>query len=162
MVAFKIPTGKLSELSGSGTPDVGFNFLAEFHPWWMFSFYIHNGLVIPFDTMIPGGAEPGVMYNGLLGMEFHPNKYFSLLVQWHIRNSPISLQNDRNHYSLNYPQYSLPQTNILVGFIIQYLNFKWQLYIEEDLLTNQGTDIVFNFRFSYKFMVHRPGQLYWK
>lgn len=148
--AFKVPTGRLDALGGSGYPDMGLGVLADIRTSWFLTLYCQGGLVVPFDMK----AYP--MFNGLLGAEFHPNKLVSFIVQMNIKTSPISggkvAWRLNDHY---FKQYSVPQTNLLAGFIIQHDTFKWQVYFEEDTITNQGTDFTINIMFSQRLNFRR-------
>jgi hypothetical protein len=151
MAAYKIPTGSLASLSGSGSSDAAFGLLLDFRPGRFVTLYAQAGLVWPFN----GKSYP--MYSGLLGLEFHPWDFLSLNAQAHFMTSPIS---DNTVTSLlNRPlgktlyQYSLPQTNIVAGARIHHKGFALQLYIEEDPITNQGTDITFCMMLSYTFNI---------
>ncbi|GHV51711.1 hypothetical protein AGMMS49579_07620 [Spirochaetia bacterium] len=130
--AFKIPSGKLSALSGSGYPDWGLGILSDIRALWWLTAYAQAGVVFPFDMQ----SYP--MFNGLAGVEFHLWDFFSFNLQMNIKTPPISGS-----------IYSLPQTNLLVGFTAAHKDFKWQFYLEEDPFTYQGTDITFNFLFSH-------------
>jgi hypothetical protein len=130
--AFKLPTGRLDALSGSGYPDLGLGILSDIRVLWYLTLYAQAGVVLPFNTK----SYP--MFNGLAGAEIHPWEIFSFNLQMNIKTPPIS-----GH------AYSLPQTNILVGFTVTHRNFKWQFYFEEDTFTWQGTDITFNVMFSH-------------
>lgn len=149
--AFKIPTGTLSNLSGSGYPDMAFGVLADFRPLWILSFYFQSGIVIPFDSFIPVSSKPYPMFNGLVGVELNPVSFFSLLVQFNIKTSSISGDKKwswNETFGVDYSLYDLPQVNTLVGFKFKYKEFNWQFYFEEDSFTNQGADISFNLTYS--------------
>jgi Protein of unknown function (DUF3187) len=154
MGAFKIPSGILSCLSGSGYPDIGTSLLADFRPVWLLTIYLQSGIVIPFDSFIPQAvSKPYPMYNGLIGLELNPLKVFSLNVQMNMKSSP--LKSDIKHWQFTGTDYlSLPQLNLLFGVIFAYKGFKWQFYVEEDAITNAGTDITFNLSFSHKLNVN--------
>ena len=49
LAAFKIPTGTLEKLSGSGYPDAAFGLLLDWYLSAYLSLYFHSGLVIPFN-----------------------------------------------------------------------------------------------------------------
>jgi hypothetical protein len=138
--AFKLPTGRLNTLSGSGAPDVGLGLLSDIRTLWWLTVYAQAGVVLPFDM----ASYP--MFNGLAGVEFHPWDFLSFNLQMNIKTPPISGG-----------RYSWPQTNLLVGFTfltkVREQDFKWQFYLEEDPFTYQGTDITFNLMFSH--MLHR-------
>ncbi len=149
--AFKIPTGRFDTLSGSNYPDMAFGLLSDFRPVWFLTFYGQAGIVLPFDfTSYP-------MFNGLVGLELNPLEIFSINVQMNIKTSPISNNIDwswNDELGTDFKQYSLPQTNILAGFIFKYKGFRWQFYFEEDAITNQGTDLTVNFTFSHTFSLN--------
>ncbi len=152
--AFKIPTGKLDLLSGSGYPDMATSLIADFRPFWLFSIYLQTGIVLSFDTLIPNNeSAPFPMFNGILSFELNPFKFFSLIVQFNIKTLPIEGYDDFLHYDLGTPFFSNPQTNILVGFIFEYNNFTWQFYFEEDPITNSGTDLTLNLTFKHKIRI---------
>lgn len=144
--AFKLPSGRLETLSGSNYPDIGLGILSDIKPYWFFTVYAQAGIVLPLNFQ----SYP--MFNGLIGLEMHPWQFLSLNVQMNIKTSPISNNigwSWNSAYGTNYKLYSMPQTNILAGFIIKFKDFKWQFYFEEDAITNQGTDITFNIMFSH-------------
>ena len=145
--AFKLPTGKLEKLSGSGYPDAGLGLLMDFRANRYLSMYTQAGLVLPFN----GKSHP--MFSGLLGLEVHPWQILSLNLQMDIKSSPIRDNtipfplNDM--LGTNFFQYSLPQINLLGGVVVQYKGFRGQLNFEQDPFTNQGTDITFCLTVSY-------------
>ncbi|OHD15642.1 MAG: hypothetical protein A2Y34_10795 [Spirochaetes bacterium GWC1_27_15] len=151
LFAFKIPTGTISNLSGSGFPDIAFGLAADFKPVWILSLYVQTGIVIPFDSFGFTSSKPYPMFNGLLAVELNPFDFFSLIVQFNIKTLPINDGGDMKFgwdRSINY--YDLPQINTLVGVKFRYKGFAWQIYAEEDSFTNQGTDLTINAMFSYK------------
>jgi len=135
LAAFKLPTGSLSSLSGSGYPDTALGLLSDFRVLSFLTLYSQAGIVVPFN----GKSYP--MFNGLLGTEIHPWKKLSFNLQMNIKTSPITDVQ-------GYKQYSKPQTNILAGAVLQYKTIKLQFYMEEDAFTHQGTDITISFMFS--------------
>ena len=137
LTAFKLPTGSLSKLSGSGYPDAALGLLLDFRTAFFLTLYTQAGVVLPFN----GKSYP--MFNGLLGVEFHPWEKLSLNLQMNIKTSPISDDNT------GFRQYSLPQTNILAGMVLRHKNIKLHFYFEEDTFTHQGTDITLNVMFSH-------------
>lgn len=155
--AFKIPAGQLCCLSGSGYPDFGFQILTDIRPFWLFTFYFQAGMVLPIDSIIPGiPSKPYPMFNGLAGVELNPIKLFSLIVQLNIKTSSMSSNIiHRSDYLGNYDYLSLPQINLLAGFIFKHKDFKWQFYFEEDAFTNAGTDFTINLMFSQRIKMDR-------
>ncbi|MCG8571354.1 MAG: DUF3187 family protein [Spirochaetes bacterium] len=154
--ALKIPTGGFeNQIRGSVSPDFGLQILGDFTPFWLMSFYLQAGLVLPFDTLrFQTDPNPFPMVNGLVGIELHPVKLFSLLGQLHIKNSPIKGEVfDHWNYGL-VDRFGWPQVNILVGVKFQYKNFVWQFYFEENPLAYAGADIAFNFFFSHKLKIN--------
>jgi hypothetical protein len=130
--AVKIPSGRLNTLSGSGYPDLGLGVLSDIRALWYLTLYAQAGVVLPLDLK----ANP--MFNGLAGVEIHPWNIFSFNLQMNIKTAPISGN-----------RYSLPQTNLLVGFSVRHKDFRWQFYVEENPFTGQGTDLTFNILFSH-------------
>ena len=148
--AFKLPTGTLKNLSGSGYPDLALGVISDIRALRMLTVYVQAGLVLPFNMK----SYP--MFNGMAGLELHPWKFLSFNLQMNIKSSPIS--NDipaERIFSSSVKQYSLPQTNILAGFIVRHKNFKWQFYAEEDALTGQGADITFNLMFTHNLILNK-------
>jgi hypothetical protein len=145
IAAFKIPSGQFSRLSGSGWPDMGGEFAADFRPWYFMTFYTQAGLVIPWDLQ-----EYYPMFNGMLGLEVNPWKHVSLNVQINIKTTSLT-NNIRWSWNDKIHAYSLPQMDLLFGPIFAFGNCRWQIYFEEDAFTNQGPDITFNMRFSQSF-----------
>lgn len=149
--AFKIPSGNISQISGSGFPDFAYGILADFKPVWILSFYLQAGIVFPFDFFIVSiPSNPYPMFNGLAGIELNPFSFFSLIVQFNFKSSP--LRSNYPHWSSVYKSadyLSLPQTDLLVGLVFRYKDFRWQIYFEEDAFTNAGTDFILNISFSH-------------
>ena len=144
--AFKIPTGRLSALSGSGYPDIGLGLLFDYRFLRHFTFYTQAGVVLPFN----GKSYP--MFNGLVAFEMHPFRRLSFILQMNIKTSPISdgfLYIIEGEPPIRLNHYSKPQTNILAGAILRHKNFSWQFYIEQDTIFHQGADITFNLMFSH-------------
>jgi len=145
--AFKVPTGKLESLSGSGYPDAALGLLMDYRALRFMSLYTQAGIVVPFN----GKSYP--MFNGLLGVEVHPWKFLSFNLQMNIKTSPLSddiVPFGWNHdWGTDFYQLNLPQTNVLAGIVLQFKNFRMQLYIEEDAIFNQGTDVTFGIMFSH-------------
>lgn len=152
--AFKIPSGQMALLSGSGYPDISLSILLDLRPLWFLTFYTQVGLVLPFDSFIPvTQSHPYPMVHSIFAIELNPLSFFSIIAQFNIKSSPIV---GYYWYSLiNHEFYSAPQTNLLVGVIFKYKQFKWQAYFEEDTFTNAGADITINFLFSQSINLRR-------
>ena len=150
-----LPTGSIDNLSGTGFPDIGFQLLADFKPYWIVTMYFQAGLVIPLDSIIRLTSKPNPMFNGLFCLEISPVDFFSLMGQINFKSSPISGGRLKNSWVKTYDQLSLPQANVLIGFVFSYKNFRWQFYFEEDAFTNQGTDFTVNIMFSQKISLGR-------
>jgi hypothetical protein len=145
--AFKLPTGKFELLSGSGYPDAAAGLLLDFRAARFITLYSQAGIVLPFtDKYYP-------MFNGLLGAEVHPWKAVSFNLQMNIKTSPISDSTIpfgwNEDWGTNFNQFTLPQTNILAGFVIQLNGLRFQVYLEEDFLFNQGSDFTLGIMTSY-------------
>ena len=140
--AFKLPTGKLSSLSGSGYPDAALGLLLDFRAARWITLFAQAGAVFPFNKSY-------VMFNGMAGLEIHPWPFLSFNMQMNIKTSPISNARSNADNNTYFRNYALPQTNILAGVVMRHKSFRWQLYFEEDAFTFQGTDITFNISFSH-------------
>lgn len=150
--AVKIPTGSPSGLSGSGYPDIAFSLLADLRPFWVMSFYVQTGIVIPIDGLTTAiETNPYPMFNGLLAIEINPADFFSFIVQMNFKSSPLSGIYMYHNLSPDEPldYIALPQTNILIGMKFHYKGMLWQVYFEEDAVTNAGTDITIGLLFSH-------------
>jgi hypothetical protein len=147
MGAFKLPTGSFESLSGSGYPDAAAGLLLDFRVARFMSLYTQAGIVVPFtDKYYP-------MFNGLLGAEIHPWKAVSFNLQMNIKTSPISDSTIpfgwNEEWGTNFYQFTLPQTNLLAGVVIQLNGLRLQVYFEEDFLFNQGADFTLGITASY-------------
>jgi len=155
--ALKVPTGRSCgiSISGSGYPDFAVGVLADLRPFWLFTFYIQTCLVMPLDFLLYNiDSNPYPMFNGIFSVELNPFKFFSFIVQFNIKNSPLSGDIDYFLSGIGYVKYlQLPQVNLLIGLVFKYKNFRWQFYFEEDAFTNAGTDITFNISFSHTFKI---------
>jgi hypothetical protein len=103
---------------------------------WFLTFYGQAGVVLPFNMK----SYP--MFNGLVGFEINPWEIFSINLQMNIKTSPVSA-------------YAFPQTNILAGFIFKFKDFRWQFYLEEDAISNEGADLTVNVMFSHSINLKR-------
>jgi len=151
--AIKLPAGKLDSLSGSGYPDIAAGLLLDYRVIRILSLYAQAGIVIPFN----GKSYP--MFNGLLGLEIHPWKFFSFNLQMNIKTSPLSGSDIpfgwNELWGVNFNQLPLPQTNVLAGIIIQIDKIRLQFYIEEDAIFNQGNDFTIGIMASHTFNIAR-------
>ena len=153
LAALKLPTGDLQSLSGSGYPDAAAGLLLDFRAARFISLYTQAGIVVPFN----GKSYP--MFNGLLGVEFHPWKFLSFNVQMNIKTSPLSDSvvpfGWNEEWGTNFNQLSLPQTNVLGGVVIRINKIRLQLYFEEDAIFNQGNDITFGLMFLHTIKIKK-------
>ncbi|MCL2209020.1 MAG: DUF3187 family protein [Treponema sp.] len=149
--AFKLPTGNLKSLSGSGYPDIAAGLLLDYRIIRLLSLYAQAGIVVPFN----GKSYP--MFNGLLGAEIHPWKLFSFVLQMNIKTSPLSGSEVpfgwNEDWKVNFNQLPLPQTNVLAGIVVQMNRLRLQLYLEEDAIFNQGNDFAVGISASYTFNI---------
>ncbi len=149
--AFKLPTGRLDLLSGSGFPDAALGLVADFMPARFVSFYSHAGLTVPFDTFLPGAtSRPKPFFVGMAGIELTPARQFSLHLQVNIKSPTLepSIEDDLHWIFTESNMLLLPQTNLLVGCSLIVRDARWQFYIEEDTFTSAGTDITINLSYS--------------
>ena len=149
--ALKIPTGSLASLSGSGYPDIAGAVLASVYPLKYFSFHIQPGVVVPINSFGFSDFTPYPMFQCIAALEISPHKYFSLIAQFNIKSSPLTGTFDHmNNIGMDSDFISYPQTNLLVGFVVNVKKVRFQLYFEEDTFTNAGNDWTLNLSLSYK------------
>jgi len=144
--AFKVPTGNKEIRFSSGYPDIGAAFLLDWRPWKRWDFYLSNGIVIPL------AGEGRLMIQAIPAVEFRINPYISILVQLNIQSASFNGQTRFTHtYLGRINLFSLPQTNLKIGLKGHVGRFGWQAYIEEDMLTWEGADILFYLGVNWSF-----------
>lgn len=156
MGAFKIPTGRINSVSGSGYPDFGVSLLMNFKPVWFLSLYTQTGLVVPIDVIPAISSDPYPMFQGIFGVEIHPHRIFSFLVQLNLKTPPFT--GDiiyMNNLYITGEFFSQPQTNLLFGGILYFKPFRVQIYFEEDAFTNAGVDFTLNIMLSHSFRIYK-------
>ena len=137
--ALKLPFGTFSSF-GSGYPDIAVSAVVDWRPWTRWAFYAGGGLIIPTDgrARLMGQFIPAVEFRILEGL--------SLIAQMNIQTSPITGTTNFRHRAIGIvPRFSLPQTDIKIGFRGRAGRFDWQFYVEEDPFTWEGPDILFYF-----------------
>jgi len=145
--AFKLPTGRLETLSGSGYPDMGMGIIADYMPSHLISIFGQAGMTIPLDSFLPGTiSTPKPFFVGMTGIELTPVRRFSMNVQLNFKSPSLepSLADDTHWIFQNHNRLLLPQICLLVGCIWEWRGLLWQFYVEEDPLTNVGTDFTCN------------------
>ncbi len=144
--AFKIPTGRKDGGFGSGYPDIGAEFLVDWRPWTRWAFYLNTGIIVPF------GDEGRVMGQFIPAVEFRAARGLSILVQMNIQTSPIVGIEEYIHPVFGRTaMFALPQTDLKIGLKGRSGRFGWQFYMEEDLLTWEGPDILLFFGADWSF-----------
>lgn len=151
---FKIPSGQLSSVSGSGFPDFLTGLLADFFPVKYFSCYLQAAVVLPMQVMLPVVAKPYPSLNCIAAIEFSPIDFLSLVAQMNIKSSHISGDYTfTNNLNITGDYYGFPQTNLLVGFVLKVKNTRIQFYFEEDTFTNAGVDYTINISASHNIRI---------
>ena len=147
LAAFKIPTGSLDQLSGTGFPDAGLGLLLDFRVARYLSLYTQAGAVMPFN------GKSNFMFNGMLGAEVHPTHFFSFNVQMNIKTSPLNddtiIHGLSDLFNTTIYHLNMPQFNILGGFVLKFDSTRLQFYFEQDAFTNMGADITFGIMLTY-------------
>ncbi|MDF1566774.1 MAG: DUF3187 family protein [Spirochaetaceae bacterium] len=140
--AFKIPLSHYGEGFSSSYPDIGTAFLADWHPWMRWAFYVNAGMILPL------GPQGRIMGQFIPVVEFRAARNLSLILQANIQSSPIEGE-EGDSYS--HPVFGdtgmflLPQTDIKLGIRGRSGRLGWQFFIEEDPLTWEGPDILVYF-----------------
>jgi hypothetical protein len=149
--AFKVPTGRIESLSGSGYPDVALGIATDYRSGRHVSLFGHAGMTIPFDSFLPGAtSKPNPFIVGMLGVEMTPVSAFSINVQLNLKSPSLEplLEDDLHWIFTGINRLRLPQIGLLVGCIFDWRGTRWQFYVEEDPFTNAGVDVAFNLSFT--------------
>ncbi len=155
LAALKLPTGALKKLTGTNFFDTGFQFLGEFNISKTISFGNQQGFVLPMDILfVPDKSErysTYIMYQSLYYLTLNIGNSTSIITQFRLNTSPIETFHYKNLYGIGYQRlFTLPQTTLLVGIKKQIGDFVFQAYIEEDPITFEGADVIFNLRVTKK------------
>lgn len=136
---FKIPSGMVSNITGSGYPDLLLGLLLDFYPVKFFSIYLQAAGVIPVHFKKDSAPIPA--FNGIIAFELSPIRIFSIVTQFNIKTSHLK-GNDIIYNNLGMLQdlISSPQANLLVGLVFNINKFRLQIFFEEDTFFNAGTD----------------------
>ena len=138
--AFKIPIGRQDVGYGSGYPDLGLAFIADWRPWPRWAFYNTAGMILPL------GPDGRFMYQFIPAAEFRLGPDWSLLIQGNIQRSPVIGTETYYHDVFGFrTMFSLPQLDLKIGVKGRFERFIWQFYFEEDPLTWEGPDLVLFF-----------------
>lgn len=137
----KLPTGNLQQVTGSEAPDFTCGLLLDIYPIKYLSLFFQTGVVVPLNSIVPAQYRPYPMFNGLAAIEVSPFRFFSIMAQMNIRTSPVTGDNKVvNNLGIIADKVGSVQTNLLVGIVFQYKQWRFQVYFEEDTFTNTGTD----------------------
>jgi len=147
--AFKLPTGRSDVRFGSGYPDIGAAFLLDWYPWRRWALYLNAGIIIPL------GDEGSPMVQTILAVEFRMASNISILAQLNVQSAPFKGEEQFTHRLFGRSTlFTLPQTNVKIGLKGHVGRFGWQAYIEEDMFTWEGVDILFYLGASWSFQTH--------
>ena len=137
----KLPTGNLQQVTGSESPDFTAGLLMDIYPIKYLSLFFQTGIVVPLNSIVPAKYQPFPMFNALAAIEISPLRFFSIVAQMNIRTSPVCGDNKiKNNLGIIADKVGSVQTNLLVGVVFQYKQWRFQIYFEEDTFTNTGTD----------------------
>ncbi|MBN2546030.1 MAG: DUF3187 family protein [Spirochaetes bacterium] len=153
---YKIPTGSVKYISGSGYPDIGIGLLMDLMPIRFISIYLQTNFILPFDAVIPQApSKPYPMFQGMLNLSVNPVRYLSILVQLNFKTPVLKTQYDLDESFNGIHELYYPQTDILVGLIFEIMNIKFQFYFEQNPIYTAGADIVFNFLLAHKINIKK-------
>ena len=137
----KIPTGNLQQVTGSEAPDFTAGLLLDVYPIKYLSLFFQAGIVVPLNSIVPAQYKPYPMFNGLAAIEISPFRFFSIVAQMTFRTSPVTGDNlIMNNLGIIADKVGSVQTNLQVGVVFEYNQWRFQIYFEEDTFTNAGTD----------------------
>jgi len=149
--AFKLPTGRSDLRYGSGFPDIGMALLLDWYPRDRWGFYLNTGIVIPL------AGEGHSMIQVIPAVEFRMFPDISILTQLNIQSTPFIGEMPFTHKLFGrVNHFTLPQTSIKIGFKGHVGRFGWQAYVEEDILTWEGPDILFHLGVTWSFQTSSP------
>jgi len=144
--ALKLPIGRSKPRFGSGYPDIGAAFLIDWHPWNRWGFYLNTGVIMPL------AGEGRLMVQVIPAIEFRIHPLISVLTQLNIQSAPFKGETQFTHRLLGQKYiFALPQTNLKIGLKGHIDRFGWQTYIEEDMFTWEGPDILFHLGVTWSF-----------
>jgi hypothetical protein len=137
----KLPTGNLEQVTGSEAPDFTAGLLLDVYPIKYLSLFFQAGIVVPLNSIVDAGYRPYPMFNGLAAIEISPFRFFSIVAQMTFRTSPVTGDNlIMNNLGIIADKVGSVQTNLQVGVVFEYNQWRFQIYFEEDTFTNAGTD----------------------
>ncbi len=149
LCTFKLPTGNVQNLLGSGYIDFACGLLFDWYISAQFALYADCALIIPFNALDPAASSnPYIMFNSLLGLEYAISPSLSVLAQFELRTSPIYsdfviiMDTDIDFFAT-------PQTNLLLGLALKNTGWSMQFFLKEDLFTHNAADIEFNAMIRY-------------
>jgi len=153
---YKIPAGSAEYLSGSGYPDIGAGLLMDLMPIRFISLYLQTNFILPLDSIIPQAvSKPYPMFQGMLNFSVNPVRYLSILVQLNVKTPVLKTEYDLPDDFLGSHDLYYPQTDILVGFIVEIRKIRFQFYFEQNPIYTAGADIVFNFLLAHKINIKK-------
>ena len=87
--AIKAPTGSLGKVTGSGKPDFGLGFLADYHVWSPLMFYLNVNLVYPVGPITDVDLTLNPMISQSFAAELALSRTVSVLLHQAVYTSPM-------------------------------------------------------------------------
>jgi hypothetical protein len=87
--AIKAPTGSLGKVTGSGKPDFGLGFLADYHPWSPLMLYLNFNIVYPVGPITAVDLTLNPMVSESFAAELALTRQVSVLLHQAVYTSPM-------------------------------------------------------------------------
>jgi hypothetical protein len=87
--AIKVPSGSLGKVTGSGQPDFGLGFLADYHVWSPLMLYLNFNIVYPVGPITDVDLTLNPMVSESFAAEFALARQFSVLLHQAVYTSPM-------------------------------------------------------------------------
>ncbi|WP_319563180.1 DUF3187 family protein [Marispirochaeta sp.] len=151
--ALELPTGISGTPGGNGHIDAGLQLLYERSLGESFILHAQQGFVVPGELLFgsSGSADPFILSQSLLGLEWLFTDDWSFLGQTRIHTSPLSSSAPLNHSMFPDPkQFEMPVTSLQLGLRRTFDTWNLQIYLEQDFLTHEGPDILVSMAADWK------------
>lgn len=142
----KLPTGSFDSLSGSDGADIAVAALFDLNLHQKFSIYLNTGLTLALTEPHAAPDTRTSFAQAILALEYAIDQRLSVLLQANLKSPSMHASIiTMNNLGQIGDQLSFPQTNIKFGIRKRSGSLFYQVYMEEDALTNNGVDFTLNF-----------------
>lgn len=140
--ALRIPLPDPTGIVSAGSVDLGAGITGHLALGTRVRSVLSLGVVAPLERPDERGF-PRPMLNSLLGVSFAATNRLDVVTELRVATAPYYLDRMYGHPLFGVlPMYTLPQTNLIVGFERRFDAGTLTFYVEEDFLTWEGADVV--------------------